>query len=88
MHETSLFRSLLKQITMIAEEHDADRVAAVTVRVGVLANITPEHFREHFREVAPGTVAEGASLDVRVTDELVNIILESVDLTVPDQASG
>jgi hydrogenase nickel incorporation protein HypA/HybF len=93
MHETSLFRSLLKQITSIAEENGADRVTAVRVRVGALANISADHFREHFDEAVQGSIVEGAALEVDMADDLghdgaFQVVLESVDVNVPDRATG
>jgi hydrogenase nickel incorporation protein HypA/HybF len=57
----------------------------VKVKLGALAHISAEHFREHFQQAARGTAAEGARLDIDVsTDEsdpcAQDILLKSVDV--------
>jgi hydrogenase nickel incorporation protein HypA/HybF len=57
----------------------------VKVKLGALAHISEEHFREHFEQAAAGTPAEGARLDIDVSaDEsdphAQDILLQSVDV--------
>jgi hydrogenase nickel incorporation protein HypA/HybF len=80
MHEMSLLRGLLHQITSLARQNGAGRVTVVRLKLGPLAHIEPEHLREHFVESARGTVAEGAHLDIETTDELHDLTLESIDI--------
>ncbi len=85
MHEMTLLRDLLHKIEAIAEREDAERVVGVKVRIGALAHISGEHFREHFEEATVGHVAEGARLDVvelhDETDPLAQeIVLESIEV--------
>lgn len=47
MHESGLIRSLLRTALAEAERRDAE-LAAINVRLGVLAGGSPEHLREHF----------------------------------------
>lgn len=92
MHEYSLMADLLRKIVRIADETKAERVTSVKVRIGALAHITSEHFREHFEESIRGTVAEGATLKVeQMTDQAdpnaQEIVLESVDVYESDEGS-
>jgi hydrogenase nickel incorporation protein HypA/HybF len=85
MHEFSLINDLMRKITKIAAEQKSAKVTGVTVRLGALAHISADHFREHFEHAARGTVAESAKLHVLTsTDEAdpraQDILLESVDV--------
>jgi hydrogenase nickel incorporation protein HypA/HybF len=84
MHEHSLTSGLLKKITSLAQEQNAQRVVAVNVTLGALCSISPDHFREHFVAAAAGTVAEDAFLNIIVNDDFMDsnaqqIMLESVE---------
>ena len=86
MHEFTLLKGLLSKIETIAEENNSDRILSVTVKLGALSHISPDHFREHFDQAVVGTVAEGAKLTVReLTDmsdpDAQQIILESVEVS-------
>ena len=85
MHEFSLMADLLRKIERLAKDAESDKVTAVRVRLGALSHITPDHFREHFRDAIVGTVAEGATLDVEQSEDeqapdAQDILLESVDV--------
>ncbi len=85
MHEQSLMKDLMSKIKKIAREQSADRVAAVTVRLGALSHISADHFKEHFIEAARGTSAEGAQLNVVVLEDMNDplaqeIILDSIEI--------
>jgi Zn finger protein HypA/HybF involved in hydrogenase expression len=54
---------LLREIGDIVHREGATRVRCLRVTLGVLANMTPEHFREHLEAAAPGTPAEGAEIE-------------------------
>lgn len=89
MHESGLLTGLMNQLAAIARENDADRVAAVTVRLGALSNISADHFRHHFEEAAVGTIAQGATLDIETPSDISDphaqeIMLVSADLEYPE----
>jgi hydrogenase nickel incorporation protein HypA/HybF len=55
------------------------------VRLGALAHISAQHFREHFVQAASGTVAEGARLDIEESSDqsdprAQDILLETVEV--------
>jgi hydrogenase nickel incorporation protein HypA/HybF len=84
MHERALLADLVRELESVAAEEGATRIRAVTVRVGPLSHMTPEHFLEHFADATRGTAAEGARCDVEpldLHDPLAqSIVLESVEL--------
>ena len=85
MHEASLMRGLMAQIEQIAGDAKASRVTKVKVWCGALSHMSAEHFAEHFDQVAAGSIAEKAELDVTVSDDLTDeraqdIVLESIDV--------
>ena len=84
MHERALLADLIREIEETAAEEHAQRVIAVSVRVGPMSHMTPEHFVEHFGDASRGTIAEGARCAVDVIDPrdplAQSIVLESVEL--------
>lgn len=85
MHELSLFADLMRKIEAVAAEQGAVRVLRVSVTLGALSHLSPPHFREHFAQLSPGTVAEGAELEIDVLANLSDpqaqeILLRSVEL--------
>jgi hydrogenase nickel incorporation protein HypA/HybF len=69
MHEASLMLSLMHRIDEIAKCEGARRIVSVSVWLGALSHMSVEHFAEHFERAAAGTIAEGARLDVTVSDD-------------------
>jgi hydrogenase nickel incorporation protein HypA/HybF len=89
MHETSLIRDLMHQLQRIAEAEGAERIARVRVWLGALSHMSRAHFTEHFDEAARGTPAEGAALEVTVSEDpddpqAQTVVLESVEVEVPE----
>jgi hydrogenase nickel incorporation protein HypA/HybF len=85
VHEQSLIEALLRRLEQVAATEGASRITAVRVWCGALSHFTPDHFREHFERAAEGTPAEGATLTVEVSDDVVHpdasgIRLKSVEV--------
>ena len=83
MHEATLLRDLMREILAIAEREGANRVVAISVRLGDLSHLTPGHFEEHFVDASRGTAAEGARVHAVVSHdpaERGSIVLESVEV--------
>lgn len=85
MHEFSLMRGLMKQITDVAQQNNAQRVVGIRIKIGALAHISADHFREHFEEAAAGTVAFGAKLQIDMDGDVKSpfahdIVIDSVDI--------
>lgn len=85
MHESSLTSNLLRQVEYLAEENDATRIVRVELTIGALAPISPSHLREHFAIAAEATPAEGAIVEIHVSDDpyapnAQGVTLENVEL--------
>jgi hydrogenase nickel incorporation protein HypA/HybF len=85
MHEMSLMVDLMRKIETVAMEHGAGRIARVRIKLGALSHFSSEHFREHFVHASRGTRAEGATLEVAVSDDVgdpraQDVMLESVEV--------
>ena len=55
--------------------------------LGALSHLSEDHFAEHFTQAAAGTIAEGARLDVTVSNDThdadaQDIRLESVEVEI------
>ena len=77
MHELSVCQGVLRQVAVIASEHQASGVESITVRVGPLSGIEPELLAQAFPLARAGTVAERAAL-----------IIESLPVRVRCQRCG
>jgi hydrogenase nickel incorporation protein HypA/HybF len=85
MHEASLMADLVRKIAVVAAAGGSARVARVSVWLGALSHMSADHFAEHFRHAAAGTLAEGAVLDISVSDEITHpdadhVVLRSVEM--------
>jgi hydrogenase nickel incorporation protein HypA/HybF len=82
MHESSLIPDLIEKITVLAKENGAQRVTAVDVTIGAMSGIDGDHLREHFAAAATGTLAEGAELRCRISQDPLStgVILKSLEL--------
>lgn len=89
MHETGIVRDLVRHIERAAREAGANRVTVVRVWLGALSQFSPAHFREHFDDEARGSLAEGAELDIELSQDVrhpnaQSVMMQSLDLDVPD----
>jgi hydrogenase nickel incorporation protein HypA/HybF len=85
MHEASLMNGLMNRIDELARTEKAKRITGVSVWLGAFSHMSAEHFTEHFEQAAAGTIAEGAALDIAVSDDTghanaQDILLESVEV--------
>ncbi len=64
MHELSVCRALLQQVTDIAEEHHAEEIKVIRLKIGPLAGIENELLLRAFPLVAHGTAAQHATLEI------------------------
>jgi len=65
MHEFSIARALLRQVSAIAEGRPDSSVTAVHVTVGEFSGIEGDLLEIAFRQLSPESVVSGARLDVR-----------------------
>ena len=85
MHEHHLMNDLMRRIGRAAEAHGGERVVAVSVWLGALSHMSPEHFREHFIRASAGSVAEGARLDIAASDDIhdsaaADVLLRGIEI--------
>lgn len=85
-HELSLLADLLRKVRAVSHEHGDRPVVGVTLRLGALAHIAPDHLREHFVHASRDTVAAGARLVIHQAHDLEDphaqdIMLESVEVS-------
>ncbi len=66
MHEMSITQSVLDIVLEQARENGAEKVTAVKLRFGTLTAIVPDCVAFYFEQMTPGTIAEGATLDVEM----------------------
>ena len=87
MHEASLMIGLMRKVDDTARAQAARRVVEVSVWLGALSHMTASHFAEHFEHAAAGTIAEGARLNVTVSEDVghanaQDVLLQSVKVDV------
>lgn len=80
MHEASLMTALMRRVDQVAQDEGAGRVVGVRVRIGALAHMSPEHFREHWDVAAAGSVAQDAVLTIEISDDLADPAAQDVTL--------
>jgi len=85
MHEFSIIKDLIRKIISIAHEQHASKVLSVTVKLGALSHISPDHFREHFVHASHGTIAEGARLNIEFTTDITapqsqNVLIKNIEV--------
>jgi hydrogenase nickel incorporation protein HypA/HybF len=77
---------LVRKVLAVAEAESATSVTRIRVRLGALSHFTPEHFAAHWVDASRGTVAEGATVEATMDDDLEGeaaqgVVLESVEVS-------
>lgn len=85
MHEYHLMADLMKKIEAVAAKQRAKKVVALKVWLGALSHFSKEHFQEHFDQASKGTLAEGARLEIELSDDFSHpqaqgVLLKSVEV--------
>lgn len=85
MHEASLIKDLVRRIEQIAADEQAAKVVSVGVWLGALSHMSADHFREHFSHATAGTCAQGANLEIELSDDVSDphaqdLLLRRVDI--------
>ena len=75
MHELGIANEILDIALSEAGRHTAKRVTSIRLRVGVLRAIVPENLSFLFGQLARGTPAEGALLEI--VEETVRVECEA-----------
>ncbi len=66
MHEIGIAQGVMKIIEAETAKHGMSKVTRVHVRIGQLSNLVPDALSFAFETMTPGTVAEGAELEIEV----------------------
>jgi hydrogenase nickel incorporation protein HypA/HybF len=85
MHEASLINGLMRRIDELGRAEGARKITGISVWLGALSHMSPEHFTEHFEQAASGSYAEGAELKIVVSDDIghenaQDIVLNSIEV--------
>jgi hydrogenase nickel incorporation protein HypA/HybF len=85
MHEHGLINDLMRRIAHAAQTEKAERVVAVSVWLGALSHMSPDHFREHFERASAGSLAEGARLEITTSDDIhdsaaAHVLLKGIEV--------
>jgi hydrogenase nickel incorporation protein HypA/HybF len=81
MHESGIIEELIGKVESAAKANSATKVVAIDLALGPLAGIEADHLKQHFVIAAVGTVAEGAELRIRETEDPGGgIVLESMEV--------
>lgn len=64
MHEVGIIESALEVIRREARAHHATRVTRVVLRIGAISGVDVDALRFGFEACTPGSIAEGAALEI------------------------
>ena len=64
MHELGIMENVRELALEQARQHGAERIEAITLRIGSLAGVEPEALRLAFEVVMADSIAEGAELRI------------------------
>jgi len=64
MHELSIMDSALDLALNQAQKAGANRIYVLRLRIGALSGVVPDALQFAFEALTPGTLAEGAALDI------------------------
>jgi hydrogenase nickel incorporation protein HypA/HybF len=69
MHEEAVLHDLLRKVDEVARANGASRITRVQLWVGALSHFSESSLRARWNLAVPGTVAEGARLELEVSDD-------------------
>ena len=80
MHELSLVASLCARAEGVARAEGAQRVVGMSVRLGALSHLSPDHLRDHLARAAVGSILEGARVAVTIDTDLSSPTAQDIEL--------
>jgi hydrogenase nickel incorporation protein HypA/HybF len=87
MHELALIHNLLAKIDSVVKAHGGKRAVAVEVWLGALSHLSKDRFADYFEQFSRGTVAEGAWLDIELSEDMDDpnaqqVLLKNIEVEV------
>lgn len=64
MHELPITKSIFKTVVSRAEKAGASHVNKVVLEIGILRDFVPSMVQKYWDYIAPGTIAEGAKVEI------------------------
>ena len=86
MLELSLVASLCARAEAVAGVEGATRVTALTVRLGALYHLSPDHLRDQLARASTGSMLEGARVDVTVDTDTASPSAQDIELLAVEVA--
>lgn len=85
MHELALIQNLLAKVDEVVRTNGGGRAVAVEVWLGALSHLSKDRFADYFEQFARGTVAEGAWLDIELSEDMDDpnaqqVLLKSIEV--------
>jgi hydrogenase nickel incorporation protein HypA/HybF len=85
MHEHAMMIGLMRQVKEIAAAENARKVVKISVWLGALSHMSPDHFGHHFEDAAAGSLAEGAELECIASDDIqdpraLDVVLRGIEV--------
>jgi hydrogenase nickel incorporation protein HypA/HybF len=89
MHELALINNLLTKIDSVVKNNGGKRAVAVEVWLGALSHLSKDRFADYFEQFSRGTTAEGAWLDIELSDDIndpnaLQVLLKNIEVEVPE----
>ncbi len=80
MHELSLVAALCARAEAAARAQGAHRVTGLSVRLGALSHLSPDHLKDHLTRAAAGSILEGARVEVTVDTDTSSPTAQHIEL--------
>ncbi len=80
MQELSLVASLCANAEAAARAEGAKRVTGLSVRLGALSHLSPNHLRDHLARASVGSMLEGANVTVTIDTDLHSPTAQNIEL--------
>jgi len=84
MHELSLVASLCSRAEAAARAEGAQRIVGLSVRLGALSHLSPDHLRDHLARASVGSILEGAEVAVSVDTDPESPTAQDIELLSVD----
>jgi hydrogenase nickel incorporation protein HypA/HybF len=80
MHELSLVASLCARAEAAARAEGVERVVGLSIRLGALSHLSPDHLRDHLARFSIGSMLEGAAVAVSVDTDPASPTAQDIEL--------